>query len=177
MKVTRFYVEKIRVEDIQQSHSLDPVDIIVENIQDGVGKITISCYGEVWTGFWGSMGGTVEEFFQHASNDYLINKMSNYTGYTPDLDKDYLVLKNILIKARKEESIDEFEAREAYDWIIQNEPNRKDVFNNGIPYQLECIREELSEPWYLDWPQKKCEKYEYLSRILDLVREVIKPKE
>lgn len=62
MQVKRTTVEKIRIEDINETHRLEPVEVIVENFEPGTGKITISCYGQVWTGFWGSMGGTVEEF-------------------------------------------------------------------------------------------------------------------
>lgn len=60
MQIKRSTIEKIRIEDIQDSHRLDPVEVIAENIGPGTGKITISCYGQVWTGFWGfwgSMGG------------------------------------------------------------------------------------------------------------------------
>lgn len=174
MKVNRSQVEKIRIEDIGQSHNLDPINCIIENYGEGRGKITIDCYGDVWTGFWGSMGGTVEEFFQRASNDYLINKMSDYRSSVADPDRDPDYLKSLIVKHRGRGDIDKEEAREAFDYVENNRPDRNSLMYGYTPKSFEAI-EWLREPFYLDWPETKNPKYEYLSRIIDVVREVIKP--
>lgn len=70
MKVTKSLVESILVEDIP---SLDPVTILVNNLGEGQAEVTIKCYDKSWTSYWGSMGGTVEDFFSRVNIDYLVN--------------------------------------------------------------------------------------------------------
>lgn len=174
MQIKRTTVEKTRIEDLHESHRLDPVEVIVENFDEGAGKITISCYGEVWTGFWGSMGGTVEEFFQRVSNDYLIDKMSDYRAMEPDIDGDSDYLKSLILKDRRAGNITKFQAKNAWYYIDNYSPDRNSLCYGHIPEELEII-EGICEPWHFDWPQMPSHKYAYLERILNLVREVIKP--
>lgn len=176
MQIKRTTVEKIRIEDIHASHRLDPVEVIVENFGEGAGKITISCYGEVWTGFWGSMGGTVEEFFQRVSNDYLINKMADYRETEPDTDADPDFLRAEIIRQRKSGHLDRAEAATAWRYMDDFAPDRNRLCYAETPPELGLL-EGMDEPWYYPWPKKPNHKYEYLSRILDVVREVIKPNE
>lgn len=176
MQIKRTTVEKIRIEGIERSHSLDPVEVIVENFGEGRGKITVSCYGEVWTGFWGSMGGTVEQFFQRVSNDYLIGKMSDYQSTVPDPDSDQDYIRSLILKERRRQVYGKDEARRAWRYVDYERPDRNTLCNFSTPEELRPI-EGIEEPWYLDWPKMENHKYKYLSRILDLVREVIKPDE
>ena len=68
--VTRFYIE--------DAEALDPVTVILEDFQAGVGRITIICWGEVWTSFWGAMSGqSVSEFFMNGGAEYLANRLLN----------------------------------------------------------------------------------------------------
>lgn len=175
MEIKRTVVEKIRIEDINASHRLDPVEVIIENYGEGAGKILISCWGESWTGYWGSMGGTVEEFFQRVSNDYLINKMSDYQSMVPDIERDGDYLKSLVIKERRAGNITRFEAINAWNHIEIFSPDRHSLCYAQTPEELKFIG-ELCEPWELNWPKTESPKYAYLERILDLVREVIKPE-
>ena len=176
MEIKRTTVEKIRIEDINASHRLDPVEVIIENYGEGAGKIIITCWGESWTGYWGSMGGTMEEFFQRVSNDYLINKMSDYRDTEPDEDADPDFLRSEIIRQRKSGIIDRSEARSAWRYVEDFFPNRNKLCYVEVPEELRVL-EGMDEPWYYPWPRKASHKYEYLSRILDVVREVIKPDE
>ncbi|ATS93520.1 hypothetical protein P1A145kb_p120 [Pectobacterium phage DU_PP_I] len=175
MQVKRTTVEKIRIEDINETHRLDPVEVIIENYGEGAGKIIITCWGESWTGFWGSMGGTVEEFFQRVSNDYLIGKMSDYRATEPDPDCDLDFIRSLILKERRRRTYSKEEAKEAWWYVDSYRPDRNTLFNRETPEELKCI-EGMNEPWHLDWPEKENPKYTYLSRILDVVREVIKPE-
>lgn len=175
MQVKRSTVEKIRIEGVERSHSLDPVEVIIENYGEGAGKILISCWGESWTGYWGSMGGTLEEFFQRVSNDYLIDKMADYRAEVPDTDNDGQFLCAEIAKQRRWGILDKDQARAAFDYVRYCNPDRNSLCNSRTPDELMCL-EGIDEPWFLDWPKKTNHKYEYLSRILDLVREVIKPE-
>lgn len=174
MIIKRSTVEKIRIEDVNESHRLDPVEVIIENYGDGAGKILISCWGESWTGFWGSMGGTVEEFFQRVSNDYLIDKMSDLRAEEPDTEADQDFLKAEIIRQRKSRYLEKGEARSAWRYVDDFSPDRNRLCYAATPPEL-SILEGMEVPWYYPWPKKENPKYNYLSRILDLVREVIKP--
>lgn len=177
MIIKRSVVEKIRIEDINASHGLDPVEVIIENYGDGAGKILISCYGQSWTGFWGSMEGTIEEFFQRVSNDYLISKMSDYHPTEPDIEADQDFLFGLILKERRRNNLGKEEARESWDYVEYACPDRNSICNGNrnMPEAMERI-EGMCEPWHLDWPKRGNGNYVYLSRILDVVREVIKPE-
>lgn len=67
--VSRLYIEEVS--------GLDPVTVLLENFAAGVGRITIICWGEVWTSFWGGMNGdSVEKFFLRCGSEYLADNLS-----------------------------------------------------------------------------------------------------
>lgn len=173
MNIKRSLVEKIRVEDIIDSHRLDPVEILIENFENGAGKIVVNCTSSSWTGYWSSMGGTVEQFFQRVSNDYLIGKMSQYQHSIPDPDEDSEFLLRATLRQRRSGIVSQEDARVAFDYIHTFSPDRSSLHYGGTPEALEPIIGD--EPWYMDWPEKPCPEYAYLSRILNLVRDVINP--
>lgn len=176
MEIKRTAVEKIRIEGINESHNLDPVEVIIENHGEGQGKIIITCYGQSWTGYWGAMGCTVEEFFQVCNNDYLIGKMAGFPHKIPDEDGDQDYLRSLVLVARRRKDISKEEARDIWDQISLRNMDRHYVCGDRyLPRGMDEI-EGMCEPWHLDWPRKVNPEYEYLGRILDLVREVIKPE-
>ena len=68
--VTRLYIE--------DAQSLDPITVLLEDFQIGVGRITIICWGEVWTSFWGAMSGqSVAVFFMYGNREYLVDRLLN----------------------------------------------------------------------------------------------------
>jgi len=170
MRIIETQVRKIRIEDLQ-NRRLDPVEVIVENYHEGAGKVIISCWGESWTGYWGSMGGTIEEFFQRVSNDYLIDKMSDYRPTIPDEEEDGNFIKCFVLKQRRAGMISKEEAYTAWSYVQGPSLDRHTLCSGYTPRALSCL-EGIDEPWYLPWPTKVNPKYDYLSRILDVVREV-----
>lgn len=67
--------------DIDGAPGLDPIRVIVEDLEPGRGRITISCYDMAWTGFWGAMGGrTIRDFFMDCGSDYLAGNMGCGSG-------------------------------------------------------------------------------------------------
>lgn len=176
MDIQRNFVEKIKISDTESTHGLDPVEIIIENYGEGRGKIIISCYVDSWTGYWGSMGGTIEEFFQRVSNDYLIGKMSDSREAEPDTDADPDFLRSEIIRQRKSGHLDRVEAAAAWRYVDDFSPDRNRLCYAETPPEL-AVLEGIDEPWYYPWPKKPNHNYDRLSRILDLVREVIKPDE
>ncbi|HHQ6593912.1 TPA: hypothetical protein ACSTLU_000116 [Serratia fonticola] len=66
--LTRLYIDG--------AQALDPVTVLIEDILPGAGRITIICWGEVWTSFWGGMSGrSVGEFFLGENSEYLAKNL------------------------------------------------------------------------------------------------------
>lgn len=62
--------------EIVGSEKLDPINVYWEDFGDGRGQVTITCYGEAWTAYWGAMPEpTVREFFLKADDDYIANRL------------------------------------------------------------------------------------------------------
>lgn len=73
--VTRFYIEN--------AQALDPITVIIEDMQVGVGRVTIICWGEVWTSFWGGMNGdSVAVFLLRCNRDYIAENLWNGQKHT-----------------------------------------------------------------------------------------------
>jgi len=63
---------------IYDAPKLDPITVIMEDVGPGNGRLTVECYGEAWSGYWGAMGDrTLQEFIADCDAGYLANRMSN----------------------------------------------------------------------------------------------------
>lgn len=74
---------------IEGARGLDPVDVLLENIEPGKGRITIRCFAQAWalTAYWGAMSGrTVEQFFTGCDAGYLLDNLT--WGRQPVKKKD-----------------------------------------------------------------------------------------
>jgi hypothetical protein len=62
--------------EISQIPALDPVNVYWEDFGPGRGRVTITCYGEAWTAYWGAMGGeTIRQFFSACDVDYISQRL------------------------------------------------------------------------------------------------------
>lgn len=63
---------------ISEAEALDPITVVIHDVQLGKGYITISCYGLAWSGYWGAMGErNVKQFIAQCDIDYIVNKLSH----------------------------------------------------------------------------------------------------
>ena len=83
---------------------LDTIYVFWQNLGDGKGHVTITCFGSAWTAYFGGMGNqTVQIFFARADIEYLVTKM----GITPHLKankRDHAYLARIILAVK--DSID-----------------------------------------------------------------------
>lgn len=70
MKIEIGNIKQIKISDVE---GLDPIRVMVEEYGHGEAKVIIDCYGQSWSSYWGSMGGTLREFFTRTNVDYLLN--------------------------------------------------------------------------------------------------------
>lgn len=166
-------VEKINALSfiITGAERLDPVRVVIENYEPGKGRITVTCYGQAWTGAWFAMGGdTVQAFIKRVSNEYLIGYFDPQLQSTVDDDNDanLAFVKSEIIKLRRKDEIDGNEARGMWD----EAEGADDVKSSCCDY---LVGEKLlglfgDDPWYAKWPSVPNHKYQYLERIINAVR-------
>jgi hypothetical protein len=175
VKITESKVRKIKIEDILNSHRLDPISVYLEDFEHGKGQITIKCYDKVWSSFWGGMGDrTISQFFCSCDNGYLIGNLDgniSSTVLSPEGFRSFA--KKEIIRLRKEDELEVDRAREIYDvvedlcddelkdWFYRGDEDVTDIFGTDYIYDTSL-------------PQEPNPKYEYLSRIIDTVKEVLK---
>ncbi len=150
---------------------LDPVRVMIENIEPGRGLLTITCFGKSWNASWGSMGnGTVQEFIGRVSNDYLIGCMASQLRASTDSDNDANLsfVKGEIIKLRRHQEISYDEARGMWG----EADNADDVKESCCNYQVggQLLNLFGDDPWYAAWPSVPNPDYQYLDRILNAVR-------
>lgn len=150
---------------------LDPVRVMIENIEPGKGLLTITCFGRSWNGAWGSMGGgTVQEFVKWVSNDYLIGCLAPRLESTVDDDNEanLIFVKLQIIKLRREREIERCEAREMWTEADDAENVKANCCDFLVGDKLLNLFGDDS--WYAGWPTVPNHEYQYLERILEAVR-------
>jgi hypothetical protein len=56
--------------------NLDRITVYYHDFEPGKGQITIVCYGEAWTAYWGAMGNRdVLKFFVECDLCYLVGRL------------------------------------------------------------------------------------------------------
>lgn len=69
MRIETTPVEALRILD---APALDPITVFLQDFGPGRGRITVECYGEVWTTYWGAMGDkTIRQFVCAVGAYYL----------------------------------------------------------------------------------------------------------
>lgn len=158
---------------ITGAERLDPVRVMIENIDPCKGLLTITCFGESWNSYWGGMsGGTVQEFIKRVSNDYLIGCLDRQLQSVIDDDNEANLqfVKAEILRRRREGEICALEAREMWD----EAENADDVKSHCCDYGVGNALLNLfghDEPWHAGWPTVPNPKYQYLERILNAVRD------
>lgn len=83
MKATKTDITRVTLTELDR---LDPVTLIMEDLGDFRGKLTIDCYGKAWTTYWGSMGCNIAEFIASANVSYLVGSLSDINSTVTDYD-------------------------------------------------------------------------------------------
>lgn len=132
---------------IGETKDLDPVTVYTEEFHSSEksgnqGMITIVCFGESWSAFFGGIGDmTLIDFINSCDDHYLANKICNGLDDTlTDYDK----------------------LTEGTGIVITNS------FELG--QAMPELSEHLDDDWYMDMPQKSNPKYEYLMRVVHVVK-------
>jgi len=56
--------------------NLDRITVYYHDFEPGKGQVTIVCYGEAWTAFWGAMGTrTILQFLTECDISYIVGRL------------------------------------------------------------------------------------------------------
>lgn len=83
MRIEETTVQKLK---ITEATGLDPITVILEDIESGRGQITIICHARAWTAYWGGMGDrSVEQFVASCHPEYVADNLK--WGMEPTLKR------------------------------------------------------------------------------------------
>lgn len=55
---------------------LDPITVVLRDIEPGRGEMIVACYGLAWVGYWSAIGDrTLREFMVKCHADYIANRI------------------------------------------------------------------------------------------------------
>ena len=149
MKIVESSIKSYRVTELD---SLDPLTIMVEYFGGGRAEVTIKIYGESWTSYWGSMGGSVKDFFTRTNVPYLVNCFDRGIRKTSEnVDKSAMKevfeykIKSKIKEERYNERVTKDEAR-----LLWNAIDTLD-FESIIPeHDHECFNWDMDH-WSVDY--------------------------
>lgn len=147
---------------ITQIEEFDPVTVHLENYAPGKGGITIECYGKAWSSKWPAMSGRrIEQFFVDCDEHYLAGNLSSISCEVDDFEKFALVVKQKLLKLRRDNEISKGEARELFNDI-------PDDFGDRLYCSMfePLLRKVIGFEWWWEIPSKPNHDYEYLTKLI-----------
>ncbi|WP_027360674.1 hypothetical protein [Desulforegula conservatrix] len=168
MKLEKSIAEKLIISGIPNQ---DPIAVYFEDIGPGQGKITITCFNDCWSYFWGGMGKKtpIREFFRSCNTSYIAHKLSPETeGTVYDFCQLPQHAKKRICELRRDDDLSETKARELFD-----EADRLYAADDVSDLDRDIMFEIYGEDWYDCLPRQANHKYEYLCRIIELVKEAI----
>jgi len=166
VKIEKSQVTKLSI--IQTDDYIEQVSVYLEDFGIGQGKIIITCDGEVWQCYWGAMGGrTITEFFSQCSTDYLANKLSDYMHTVTDYDGIPDMLCKEICERRRN---DEFDKRFARNLWLEVDGAE---FDERLE-ESQLIYDVMGDDWRHCLPSKPNHKYEYLCKIIEVVKSALK---
>lgn len=141
MKIKNDMVPTLLLTDLDR---LDPIKVFYEDFEIGQGQITIICYGEAWTAYWGAIGErSIIEFVLSCDEHYLAKNLSNISSTVIDYD------------------------------AIGKEINN-DVDRDNLAMFFDELSQVYGHEWYMDLPEITNPDYQYLCRIILAVQAGLK---
>ncbi|WP_375738026.1 hypothetical protein [Pseudomonas boanensis] len=197
MKVESTMVTKLTITGADR---LDPVSVFLEdfggrtialehnpNYVTRSGKITIECFGESWSAYWGGMGPrTVAQFFTDCNVDYLVGCLAR----SSEIDREVFdgnaleqSAKRCIIDCRRGRTaewecgpLDKEEARELFDDAddLSNFESTEGLWHSGEASDL--LTRLFGEEWHYTVSNKAFvphPKRQYLCRIVAAVQQAL----
>lgn len=142
MEIKKSVVTKLTLTGIE---NLDPVSVFLEDYKLGQGKLTVECFGDAWSHYWGAMADrNLVVFIAQAGADYITGKLfpSEMNRHVIDYDK---------ISYEIGEDVDE----------------------HTLLLHEDKVAEVYGECWQFELPNKESHHWKYLYRIVLAVKEAV----
>ncbi|MEW6647151.1 MAG: hypothetical protein AB1450_08140 [Pseudomonadota bacterium] len=165
MQITVSTQQKLRIEGADR---LDPIEVFLDDIAPRQGRITINCYGQSWTAYWGGMGDrTIAEFILSCDEDYLANKLSNMRSSLPDYNGLNQAAKAELLSERRQYGISQEEARDLFERLSHSVERECEI-------DTDAMHSIFGDEWWHNIPHKPNPDYQYLCRIINATKDGIR---
>lgn len=184
MKVAVSNIRQLTITGVER---LDPVRVMLQDIEPGKGRITIECYGQAWSASWGGMGCSysrddVAAFVALMGTDYIVNCLSR--GISPDRvtgDSVCAFARKSICQRRRRSgdsfyefgSLDKREARQLYE---RASSLRDCQTQEGFWNHSQLLTELFGQEWFYYLDGRAAEpnpEYAYLERIVKAVQEAL----
>ena len=74
-------VKETRIHRIPAQHGVDPIDVFIDWYGEDKSQVTLRCWNQAWTYYWGAHGHKdVEHFLVETGADYKANCFTRATG-------------------------------------------------------------------------------------------------
>jgi len=166
MRVSTKSVTKVIIEDID---NLDNVNVALEEYGPGRGKVTIDCFGDAWSHYWGAMGEkNLIDFIISCDCYYLAKK------FAPHVQSEILItdekqlekeMKKEVVSRRLELGFEKDEARKVWEEI---ESSHCSVENTDLMHSV------FGDDWWEYAPSEPNPEYEYILRVVQATKDGLK---
>lgn len=171
MKVEMSNIEKLVILDLK---NIDNITVFLEDLAPRQGRITISCYNESWTAYWGGIGErTIAEFFLMCDEGYLAKNLAqNLYATVIDVENMAEHARRQIIWERRHGGMDTREARNLFSQTddLENAENETTLYD----VHSDLLSDVFGDEWYRNLPTVPNGKYTYLCRIINSVKEAIR---
>lgn len=165
MKIQKTTIQKIILTDLV---GLDPIDVMLEDIEPGKGRITIRCYTKAWTAYWGGMGNrTIAQFYCDCDEHYIAGSMApDVSPSLQDAEAVIPVARREICKMRRSRDIKANKAAELWAGIESiSGDSHTGLFNHS-----EILVPIFGDDWWHSIPKRPNPDYEYICRIIKAVQ-------
>ncbi len=161
--------------------NLDPVTVYLEEFSPKQGRIVIHCWGKAWAAFWPAMGSRgIAQFFVDSDNPYLAKNLdSDLKRDVYDYESLYVLLMRKVVGKLSDRGLSE-DDRYYFESVRRALNNDQDSFSDDREGELWCYDNSeylcclIGDEWWDEIPKKPNHDYQYLCRIIDVVREGLK---
>lgn len=164
MNVTESTVRKLAITGVPR---FDTISVLVEEFAHGEAKVVIEHGCEAYAAYWGSMGGTVAEFFARCDVHYLANRFAgNMEHDICDAESIEQEGRKRILKLRRDGMINHETARGYWDEVATYS-NFEELF------RWSDAEEVFGPEWFLHPPTRTNPRYAHVVALVTVVRQVL----
>lgn len=165
MKVTESTVHKLAITGVERFNT---ISVLVEEFAHGQAKVVIEHSCEAYAAYWGSMGGTVAEFFARCDLHYLAGRFAgNMEHDICDAEAIEQEGRKRILKLRRDGTIKKYAARRLWDEVATYS-NFEELF------RWSDAEEVFGPEWFLRPPTRTNPRYAHVVALVTVVRQALK---